>query len=151
MSIARQPSRRKRWLYILVATVVVCFATALLLSIRVDPHYREVKWLVSQLPPSGQYYQEPDVSNLRALARLGPKAYPALARLLQAHDTKLDELYDRCCAGFPDFVRRLLPRRESKNDLGARAQAVIAEDAYPVDSRSVIFSCGTGTLSIKAQ
>jgi hypothetical protein len=24
-------------------------------------------------------------------------------------------------------------------------------DAYPVDSRSVIFSCGTGTLSIKAQ
>src|SRR5258708_6117396 len=101
----QQPANRsRRWVYAMLALALV--DGALLVSFRIDPHYPEINRLVSQVTPSGPYYREPDISNLRALARLGPKAYPALARLLQAHDTKLDALYDRWCTRLPDFLWR---------------------------------------------
>ena len=51
---------------------------------------------------------------LKDLARLGPEAYPALARLVQAHDTWLDKRYDQSRARLPVSIRRFLPEDQSK-------------------------------------
>jgi HEAT repeat protein len=127
MDVSQSSSRRKRWLLVAVTAALLCLASVWQMSRQIDPHYGEVKRLVSQLGPYRPYHQEPDVSLLKDLARLGPEAYPALARLVQAHDTWLDKRYDQIRARLPDSIRRFLPERQSKDELCQRAKAVVPE------------------------
>jgi HEAT repeats len=115
------PGRKRRG-YLLIATALVCIGTLLLGSLRRDPHYREVRQLISQLG-SGADSREP----VRALGCLGPQAYPALAKLLQVQDTKFDELYQSTSARLPKSWSWLLPQRQSRNEVNRHAQAVVYE------------------------
>src|SRR5258708_2174773 len=112
----RLRTRRRSWLYALVA--VALGGGVLLLRVRDRPHYAEVKQLASKLGDGNHwFYQEPQATAFRSLARLGPNAYPALAKLVWSHYTKLDRLYALSRGKLPASAARLLPRREPKDEL----------------------------------
>jgi HEAT repeat protein len=131
-----QSVARKRRLYC-VGAVLACITVTVLVASRVDSHYREVKQLVARLGPVLPYNYEPAASSIRALARLGPKAYPALAKLLLARDTKLDLGYDQCRASLPPAIRRFLPERQSKRDSSGGAEDAVNE-LGPSVSRAMV-------------
>ena len=137
MSTLFQSVKRKRRLYCIIGAVLGCVAVAMLVVSRVDPHYREVRQLVAGLGPYRPFDQEPDVSTLKVLNQLGPKAYPALAKILRSRDSKLDLWYDQRLGSLPSMVRRFLPERQSKHELRRRAKAVVNQ-LGPVAPRAMV-------------
>src|SRR5437867_724967 len=132
----RPKARRKPWLFLLGAALLAIAVGGYFRLVRLDPHAEQVRKLVSQLLPSGNR-EEPQASIEGELVRLGPRAYPELARILRAQDTPMDRWYDDARARLPRSLRRLLPIRESKDQLRDRAQVAIGE-LGPAASRALV-------------
>ena len=125
---------RKQWVYASATTTLVTLV--LLLSYRFDANDRNVKRLVSQLSANLREDKDDD-ETIQALVRLGPAAYPELAKILQCRDTKLDELYERYRAIFPARLKQVLPKRQSKNEFRQCAQKAV-EKLGPEACRALV-------------